>query len=128
MKSANTFRNNGRRHASVVNFSREHHFGLVFCRHMRQLIRNEHSPSFVRLLFAEFWKHELKEHMEKEEIWMASQTDSEILQKAYNDHNELRNGFEQLGRLSLPELDALAVKLEEHIRFEERILFPQVAV
>lgn len=49
-----TFKNNGSRHPAVVNFSREHHFGLVFCRHMKRLIESKSNIDHIRLLFGLF--------------------------------------------------------------------------
>jgi len=122
-----TFKHNGRRHPLVVNFSREHHFGLVFCRHMMRLIESKSDIEHIRLLFGLFWKNELKNHTESEEEFISTlQTVPEIRQME-SDHIKLGEMFAECHDYGYDELKDLANLLENHIRFEEKVLFPRVS-
>lgn len=121
-----TFRNNGSRHPEVVNFSREHHFGLVFCRHMKRLIETKSDINHIRLLFSLFWDNELRRHTESEEAFAENLSRIPELEQMDADHRRLESMFSECGDYSYEELDELANLLEDHIRFEEKILFPLV--
>jgi len=121
-----TFKNNGSRHPAVVNFSREHHFGLVFCRHMKRLIESKSDIEHIRLLFGLFWENELQQHTESEEAFAKNLSTIPAIDQMNNDHRRLESMFMECGDYSFEELDELATLLEDHIRFEEKILFPRI--
>lgn len=121
-----TFKNNGSRHPAVVNFSREHHFGLVFCRHMKRLIESKSDIDHIRLLFGLFWDNELRQHTESEEAFAKNLSTIPALDQMNNDHRRLEGMFMECDDYSFEELHELATLLEEHIRFEEKILFPRI--
>lgn len=121
-----TFKNNGSRHPAVVNFSREHHFGLVFCRHMKRLIESKSDIDHIRLLFGLFWSNELQQHTESEEAFAQTLSHVPAIDQMNSDHRRLESMFNECDDYSFEELSELATLLEEHIRFEEKILFPRI--
>jgi hypothetical protein len=122
-----TFKSNGARHPSVVSFSREHHFGLVFCRHMIRLIESRSKIDHIRLLFRIFWQNELKSHTESEEVFMKSLQMVPAVQQVESDHLRLEIMFNECDDYGYEELKELINLLEQHIRFEEKVLFPRVS-
>lgn len=125
MKKA--FKNNGSRHPSVVSFSREHHFGLVFCRHMSRLIESRSNLDHIRLLFGLFWQNELKSHTESEDVFMATLKLVPAVQQVESDHLRMEIMFNECDDYGHEELKELISLLEKHIRFEEKVLFPRVS-
>jgi len=126
MKTKN--RSNGKRHPSVVVFSREHHYGLIFCSRMKRLLTMNVDLDFARMLFKSFWVHDLKPHAEAEEEWMNNFEITPAIQQVEIDHKSLTADFESIYELNLDELKDLLTRLEAHIRFEEKILFPKAGL
>lgn len=117
-------RNQGSRHASVVEFSREHHHGLVFCSRMKRHIAQNRPIRFIQMLFRSYWLNELQDHTERESEWAQTQSESPELLRMQADHHELEALFRRVDALGANELQRLADQLQHHIRFEERVLFP----
>lgn len=124
-----------KRHESIAPLSRDHHSSLI----LAQLLK-KNAPMYRDLPISvkdkaayatqQFDEH-IKKHFEQEELMFAKlvgihpEIDSGAA-LVKTEHRELRLIFE-----GLPEnvnlegvLDSLGCKLEEHIRMEERILFP----
>ncbi len=117
-------RNQGSRHASVVEFSREHHHGLVFCIRMKRLLDRGVSLEFVKMLFRSFWEQDLSGHTQREAAWAQTLPESKELSRMLSDHDELESSFSRLDSMGRAELHQLADRLQAHIRFEEHVLFP----
>lgn len=121
------FKSNGSRHPLVVNFSREHHFGLVFCRHMGRLIESKSDLEHIRLLFKLFWENELKNHTDSEETFVKNLKTVPETRQMEADHLKLKGMFLECDDYGYDELQNLVNLLEDHIRFEEKVLFPRVS-
>lgn len=121
-------RNDGNRHPSVVEFSREHHFGLIFCSRMKRLLKTDVDVDFVRMLFKSYWDHDLKPHAEAEEQWMSNYEITPAMKQVESDHQSLTSKFESINELDLDEIRGLLKDLEAHIRFEEKVVFPKTEV
>lgn len=117
-----------KRSQALIRFSREHHSVLVFARRIR--LNAPGSGGFKKLAedFPARWKKEIAPHFAEEErailprLVAAGATG--LAERLQRDHGELR-------RLSTPATggDAVALKsfgklIYDHIRFEERELFP----
>jgi hypothetical protein len=83
--------------------------------------------------FSRFWELERDHFRLEEEIllphWAAhAQVDVAGVQRMLGDHLAIRAGALRLAReaLSLDELHALGRRLHDHVRFEERRLFPMI--
>ena len=123
-----------KRHISLQPLSREHHEALL----LAQLLK-KNAPVYKglpvkeqeKIVYAcDLYEKNIAQHfLEEEEIInLTSDLDQSlrgISQEIINEHLELRNLFSLLSFESTPEqLDMLAVKLESHIRKEERVWFP----
>lgn len=118
-----------KRHDNIVALSRDHHFGLLFCWKIRQGIKKQVPAERMQPYVRYFWDNHLQQHFkEEEEILFASLQDS-LCDKAIAEHANIRQLFDTINSIIpvLPEkLSLLADTLDDHIRFEERTLFPHI--
>ncbi len=126
-----------KRHESLVPLSREHHGALL----LAQLLKKD-APAYTdlptlpeeKLIYAvNFYNNNLQTHFIKEEELLAKvkQYHPEIVKlsaEIINEHQQLTNLFNNLDKEtnSADSLDALGKALENHIRKEERVLFPLI--
>ena len=123
-----------KRHASLTPLSREHHFALRFARQLRGCAKAE--PEWLK----EHWKlirdatesygrSGLEVHFRAEEQglpWarLAADWEAHLLR----DHRDIRDLIARISSAGTPPLpdtlDALASKLDGHVRWEEKELFP----
>lgn len=115
-----------KRHKALINLSHEHHHGLVFCSRLKKTfnIEKEELQNFT----IDFWDKYLKKHFEQEEIDLLPLiNDKGIESKFLSDHLAIKNLFwiigTPFGNKNEQALE-LSSTLHEHIRFEERIMFP----
>lgn len=124
-----------RRHLALQPLSREHHKGLL----LAQLLRND-APDYKglpidrkgKIIYAiSSYKDELHNHFQKEEAILAIARSikielDQLIDEILNEHVLLRNQFDSLDTDSTTEeaLHELGICLNNHIRKEERILFP----
>jgi iron-sulfur cluster repair protein YtfE (RIC family) len=120
-----------KRSAHLTPLSRDHHNGLLLCWKIRQGLRNSiEDQRIVRYL--EFcFEHELKEHFDQEErlVFSLVKAGDPEISKAREQHKELKRLIQKLIRnveTHRALLGQFADLLEQHIRFEERILFPYI--
>jgi quercetin dioxygenase-like cupin family protein len=127
-----------RRHPALIPLSHDHHHGLVQARRLRRAAeggaadRREAVAAFV-----EFFAQDTRLHFrdEEERLFPLLGTDgqaTELLARALLQHQQLRALVSELeaelagGEVSAERLRSLGSALEEHIRFEERTLFPYI--
>ena len=114
-----------KRHESITPLSRDHHAGLLCCWKIRQGIRKNIVPSRVLTYIQYFWHHHLEGHFKEEETLLFVLAQNEWIEQAVREHRELRERIGSLEKDASPEkLLQFAKQLDDHIRFEERILFP----
>lgn len=118
-----------KRHESIVTLSREHHFGLLFCWKIRQGIKKQVPAKKIQPYIKYFWDNHLQKHFEEEETLLFALMQDSLIDVAIAEHKQIR----QLIAASLTtnpidssQLNILADTLDNHIRFEERILFPHM--
>ncbi|MBF9254127.1 hemerythrin domain-containing protein [Pontibacter sp. 172403-2] len=122
-------KNPQKRDKSLVPLSREHHFSLLFCWKLRQGLKNGTGPEVMRGYVRYFWENNLKEHFEEEE-WLLKRllpASDALYIRIMEEHRLLREiihlvntGDRQINEL----LQTLQQDLNDHIRWEERELFP----
>ncbi|HRI45589.1 MAG TPA: hemerythrin domain-containing protein [Ignavibacteriaceae bacterium] len=127
-----------KRHPALVFLSKDHHHGLI----MAQMIKKD-APNYKGLphdtsgkinYVTQFYRDELKYHFDEEENILFS-----YLAKLNNhfetsinnlklEHQEIEDTINSLENSDQKEivLNDLGVMLEQHIRFEERILFEKI--
>jgi iron-sulfur cluster repair protein YtfE (RIC family) len=114
-----------KRHESIVPLSRDHHTGLLFCWKIRQGLKKQIPPARIQPYVQYFWDNHLKQHFEEEEnILFAALKDSKC-QQAVAEHKEIRKLIDA-NTNTADSLNALADSIDNHIRFEERVLFPHI--
>lgn len=116
-----------KRHEAIVQFSREHHFGLLLIWKIKQGLKKNIDPKRISDYVLFFFDEDLKAHFTEEERILFSKLDDAdaLKQQALQEHSEIYQLIEDI-RLNKnnPELlTSFGVILDKHIRFEERVLF-----
>lgn len=108
-------------------FSREHHHGLLLSWKIRKGFTNGIENERIKLYADHFFKNSLIPHFQDEEkyVFPILGNDHELVMKALAEHRRLIRLFENKTDISRA-LSQIEEELEAHIRFEERVLFPEV--
>jgi hemerythrin-like domain-containing protein len=117
-----------KRSTQLAPLSREHHEGLLTVWKIRQGLRNGTDPNLIARFVQWFWQEELKTHFQQEEgVLMPLMPNDPLLQRMMEEHQEIEALLhinEQIADVDL--LGKIADLLDQHIRFEERQLFPHI--
>ena len=107
--------------------SREHHHGLLLCWKIRTGFSKNIAPERIKRYADWFYTQHLLPHFELEEKYVFSilEKDHELVKKALAEHRRLRRLFKQKKDMD-KNLGLIEEELEAHIRFEERVLFPEI--
>jgi len=123
-----------KRHASLTPLSREHHFALRFARQLKGCARAEpewlkEHWELIRNAAQNYGLSGLEVHFQAEEQglpWSRLEADWEA--RLLRDHSDIRDLVARISSGDTPPLPntllALALKLDEHVRWEEKELFP----
>jgi hemerythrin-like domain-containing protein len=118
-----------KRHESMVALSREHHFGLLFCWKIRQGVKKQVPTERMQSYVQYFWDNHLQQHFEEEERLLFATLQDSLCDQAISEHNNIRKLVEAVNSITpVPpnELTLLVDSIDNHIRFEERTLFPHI--
>lgn len=116
-----------KRSKELAPLSREHHEGLLLGWKIKQGLKNGTAHKLIAQYIQWFWERELSPHFKREEqllaVYLPPENDWVI--KMFADHEEI----EALIHVNamVPDEDIfvqIANAVQEHIRFEERTLFP----
>ena len=121
-----------KRHPALQTLSRDHHQALVIARRLRRA--GETDAADAQAAFLEFWRSDGEDHFRVEEQVMlprfaaAGGADSAAVARVLRDHAEIRLRALRLegGPVSPAALGELGTLLAEHVRLEERELFPAI--
>jgi hemerythrin-like domain-containing protein len=116
-----------KRSGYVVALSRDHHAGLLFCWKIKEGLKKNVAPDRIKNYISFFWNGHLKPHFQEEELLLFNQLNCELTRKAGGEHQILTKKIEEIikyGLAAKQEYRAFAEDLINHIRFEERELFP----
>jgi hypothetical protein len=116
-----------KRNIHLVSLSKDHHFGLLFCWKIREGIRLNIEVERISRYAMHFWTNHLVDHFAEEECVLFASLVHPQLDKAIADHREISEAVKLLfpdKNSGYPQLARLADLLGDHIRFEERELFP----
>jgi hemerythrin-like domain-containing protein len=119
-----------KRNEHIVKLSKDHHFTLLFCWKIRSGLKLKVEPERIIKYVQYFWNKHMQPHFNEEEtILFASVKNDAAVQKALNEHTQIQLQIKALGSLAnnaQEELSALADTVDNHIRYEERELFPHL--
>lgn len=116
-----------KRSAVLQPLSREHHHVLLLAWKIRKGLEIGIEPSRMKVYIQWLDKKYLQPHVDFEErfIYPLLPAENEPIVQARAEHQQLRYYLDHLGEDEAVYLD-LANLLEQHIRFEERVLFNQI--
>jgi hemerythrin-like domain-containing protein len=119
-----------KRSEHIVKLSRDHHASLLFCWKLRQGIKYHISRERLIKYVQYFWQHHFSIHFREEEEFLFAPLKDEIVQKAMEDHQKIK-AF--IGQISFHRTEGsenvfleLAEMVNDHVRYEERVLFPHL--
>lgn len=119
-----------RRNKNIVTLSHDHHAGLLFCWKIRQGLKNQTDPERILGYIRYFWQTHLQPHFREEETLLFILPDDPGIARARDEHHQI--GVLVNSILNGPSSDVshllpvLADTVDNHIRFEERHLFPHL--
>lgn len=116
-----------KRHKALQPLSREHHHGLLLSWKIRVGFSKDIDPKRIRTYADWFYKNHLITHFEIEEnhIFPILEDENELVKRALAEHRRLKRLFEERED-DIKTLSKIEEELEQHIRFEERVLFPEI--
>lgn len=116
-----------KRHKALQPLSREHHHGLLLSWKIRVGFSKDIDPKRIRTYADWFYKNHLIPHFEIEEnhIFPILEDENELVKRALAEHRRLKRLFEERED-DTKTLHRIEEELEQHIRFEERVLFPEI--
>lgn len=115
-----------KRHKALQPLSREHHYGLLLSWKIRRGLSKNIEPKRIKVYVDWFFKTYLLPHFEMEEkyVFTVLGSNDELVKKAMAEHLRLNYLFENEDIIfALNEIESV---LDKHIRFEERVLFPEI--
>jgi hemerythrin-like domain-containing protein len=116
-----------KRHKALQPLSREHHHGLLLSWKIRTGFSKNIEPERIRVYADWFFENHLIPHFEVEEthIFTILETNDKLIKKALADHRRIKRLFAETED-DAKTLSKIEETLEQHIRFEERVLFPEI--
>jgi hemerythrin-like domain-containing protein len=116
-----------KRSKQLTPLSKDHHDGLLFAWKIKRGLKNGTDIQLISEYVQWFWKNHLLEHFREEEQILAPHlpAENQLLQRMQDEHQEIEAMIHI--NESIPDesmLDKLADAVHDHIRFEERELFP----
>lgn len=116
-----------KRHESLQQLSREHHFGLLFCWKIRQGMKFGVKLERIQRYADWFWENNQIKHFQLEEgkLFPILGMDHPKVIRAIDEHKQIEFYFKG-GIKTENDVEALDKILVDHIRFEERDLFNEI--
>jgi len=116
-----------KRDKALQGVSREHHHGLLLCWKIRRGFSKGIKTNRIKSYADWFYNTHLISHFEIEEkhIFPILGSDNELVKKAISQHKKLVRLFNDTDDIS-KSLSLLEEELEQHIWFEERVLFNEI--
>jgi hemerythrin-like domain-containing protein len=116
-----------KRSKQLTPLSKDHHDGLLFAFKIKQGLKNGTDIKLIAEYVQWFWNNHLEEHFRDEEQILAPHlpADNELLKQMFDEHQNIEAMVhinENIPDTTL--LANLAQAIDDHIRFEERVLFP----
>lgn len=113
-----------KRNPNLVVLSREHHDALLLCFKLKQGLKKNIEPQRMADYAKWFWEKHLLHHFKEEETLLFQNTNDALVMQALEDHKILEKLFYTADQNS--NFAQMATLLDNHVRFEERVLFPHL--
>ncbi|GAB2769397.1 hemerythrin domain-containing protein [Salinimicrobium soli] len=116
-----------KRHEALKPLSKDHHHGLLLCWKIREGKKKEVAPERIKSYTDFFYRSQLIPHFkfEEEEIFVLLGEDHPLVKRAMTEHSRLHHLFGESDNIERA-LSEIEKELEDHIRFEERVLFNEL--
>lgn len=113
-----------KRHEALQPWSRDHHQGLLLSWKIKKGFALGIEHDRMKKYTDWFWENHLIPHFETEEqfIFPILGNDNRLVKQALDEHRQLKELFESKEAVS-ENLSKIETLLNDHIRFEERVLF-----
>jgi hemerythrin-like domain-containing protein len=119
-----------KRNENLLKLSRDHHAGLLFCWKIRQGVKYHIETNRMIDYVKYFWDHHFATHFKEEEEFLFAPFNDKEVQKALDDHQKIKTFVEKVGVSGMEHEDDILLELadtiDDHIRYEERVLFPHL--
>ncbi|MES2418535.1 MAG: hemerythrin domain-containing protein [Bacteroidota bacterium] len=118
-----------KRNENIQPLSRDHHFGLLFCWKIRKGLANQTELERINKYVNYFWQSNLQQHFLEEETILFNKLNDKLCDDGRKEHLEIALQIAKVNNQKNQEPQAyadLADLVDQHIRFEERILFPHL--
>ena len=116
-----------KRHEALVQLSRDHHFGLLLGWKLKEGLKRDISPERMAKYIKLFYEQNLKPHFleEEETLFPILGNEHPMIKEAISEHREMEHMIST--KLNTPdEIQIFADLLNNHIRKEERQIFPEI--
>lgn len=120
-----------KRSRELAPLSREHHGGLLFVWKIKQGLVKEISPQRISAFVEWFWISELAPHFSKEENILLPVLGKKmsLKEQLLDEHAAIRKLLQEVTEApTTGVLQRLIQAVDDHIRFEERVLFKHIEV
>lgn len=119
-----------KRRGDIKLLSRDHHFGLLFSWKIKQGVAKNVDTKRMKNYVNFFWSQHLKDHFLDEEVLLFNRLDAdEPCAQAKKDHQRIVSLIDAVNAANQGDYlvyEKLISFLNEHIRFEERVVFPHL--
>lgn len=115
-----------KRDKNLQALSRDHHHGLLLGWKIRQGLKRNVSAALIADYIQYFSEAALFPHFAEEELQILTflNNDNDLKLKTLEDHSQIATMIKSLNGVDTDDFLRIASRLDEHIRFEERVLFP----
>lgn len=116
-----------KRHNSLIPLSRDHHHGLLCSWKIKQGIKCNIEVERMKAYVLYFWDIHLAVHFKEEEELLFGEVHNDLVTQSKNEHEQIKQLIKDISENATTEnLNTFANHLHHHIRFEERVLFPNL--
>lgn len=118
-----------KRNKNIIELSKDHHFTLLFCWKIRTGLKLTVDTGRIKKYVQYFWVNHIQPHFKEEETILFAQVKDNAVQKALDEHTQIKqqvNAIITSENIQPAQLSDLANMVENHVRYEERELFPHL--
>jgi hemerythrin-like domain-containing protein len=118
-----------KRNENLVQLSRDHHATLLFCWKIRTGLKLNIDTERIKTYVQYFWQVHMQPHFVEEETILFAPVKDAAVQKALDEHADINKQVESIMASPIvqpQQLATLADVVDNHVRYEERELFPHL--